>query len=133
VPPTTVFAVRFRSSPSQIGLLDPRVKAAGVALIVTETVPAGPVHPFTVAVTLYVPASAAVTPVTVGFCWLEVKPFGLDQLYVAPAILDAVRLRLSPSHNGALLPAVGAMGIGSTTTVTSADGPTHPFRSGVTV
>jgi hypothetical protein len=42
--------------------------AAGDALITTVVVTAGEVHPFTVVVKLYVPASATVDDATVGFC-----------------------------------------------------------------
>ena len=54
--------------------------AAGVGLIITVTVPLGPVHPPTVAVTEYVPAAARVTFGMLGFCVVEVKLFGPVQL-----------------------------------------------------
>lgn len=44
VAPPTVLAVSDKLSPSQIGLLLDAVGAAGVTLIVTETVPSGPVQ-----------------------------------------------------------------------------------------
>jgi hypothetical protein len=53
----------------------------------------------------------------VGFCKEEVNPAGPVQLYVAPATVLAVRLRVEPAHMGPLLPAVGAVGIGLTVTV----------------
>ena len=62
--------------PEQTGLLLDAVGADGVTLIVTETVPAAPVHPFLVAVTEYVPDSAVVTLPIVGFCKVDVNPFG---------------------------------------------------------
>jgi hypothetical protein len=43
---------------------------------------------------------------------VEVKPFGPVQLYVAPEILEAVRLMLAPSQIGPLFPAFGDEGIG---------------------
>jgi hypothetical protein len=50
--------------------------AAGIAFTATEVVPAGPVHPFSVAITEYVPAFAEVIPVMTGFCDAEEKLFG---------------------------------------------------------
>ena len=49
-------------------------------MIVTETVPAVPVHPFSVTVTEYVPADAVVTLPRRGFCPLDENPFGPIQL-----------------------------------------------------
>jgi hypothetical protein len=46
-----LLAVKFNVEPAQIGELLEAVGAAGVAFIVTTTVPAGPVQPPTVAVT----------------------------------------------------------------------------------
>ena len=67
VAPAIVLAVRLIVPPSHTGLLLPAVGAAGVEFTTTTVVPAGPVHPFTVAVTLYVPAIAAVAFGMVGF------------------------------------------------------------------
>src|ERR1043166_9596692 len=80
VAPTIVLAVKFNVEPAQIGELLPAVGAAGVWLTVTVTVPAEPVHPFTVAVTEYVPAAARVTFDMEGFCKVEVNPLGPLQL-----------------------------------------------------
>ena len=60
-------AVKFKSSPTHNGPLSPAVGADGVGLTTTVVVPAGLVHPLTVAVTLYNPAAARVTLVMVGF------------------------------------------------------------------
>jgi len=49
---------------------------AGVALTTTLVVPAAEVQPVTVTVTEYVPASAVVAFVRVGFWSADVKPFG---------------------------------------------------------
>ena len=58
-----------------------KVKAEeGFAFTVTVVVPAEEAHPATVAVTLYVPLSAAVTLAIEGFCCEEVNPFGPVQL-----------------------------------------------------
>ena len=46
-----VLAVKLKVDPTHIGLLLPADGAAGIGLIVTAVVPAGPVHPATVAVT----------------------------------------------------------------------------------
>ena len=50
--PTIKLAVRFNVCPTHTGELLPAVGAIGAAVTVTETVPPGPVHPFTVAVTV---------------------------------------------------------------------------------
>ena len=49
------------------------------------------VQPPTVTVTLYVPLAAVVALVMLGFCRLEMKPFGPVQEYVAPPTVVAVR------------------------------------------
>jgi hypothetical protein len=48
----------------------------GLAFTVTVVVPADEVQPLTVAVTEYVPDIAVVALAIVGFCRLDVKPFG---------------------------------------------------------
>jgi hypothetical protein len=58
----------------------PEIAAAGSGLTTTPVVAAAEVHSPTVAVTLYVPAAAAVAPAICGFCWLETKAFGPVQL-----------------------------------------------------
>ena len=50
--------------------------ATGNGSTTTLVVPGGPVQPFTVTVTLYTPASAAVALFIDGFCWAEVNPLG---------------------------------------------------------
>ena len=52
------------------------VNPAGAGLTTTFVLPALEGHPLTATVTKYVPASAVVTFVRVGFCAVEVKPFG---------------------------------------------------------
>ena len=74
--PPIVFAVKLKVFPTQSGLLLPAVGAAGIGLIVATVVPAGPVHPFSVAVTEYVPDSAVVAPTIIGFCVMEEKLLG---------------------------------------------------------
>ena len=87
---------------------------AGNAFTTTVVVPAGDVQIPMVTETLYVPAIAAVTGLSVGFCNDDVNPPGPVQLYVAPNIVDAVKLIDDPIHTGELLPAVGATGGGLT-------------------
>lgn len=66
--------------PSQTGplLAGPGVK--GVAFTTTFTVAGALVHPFTVAVTLYVPDIAVVEDGIVGFCVVELNEFGPVQV-----------------------------------------------------
>ncbi len=66
-------------SPAQYG---PNCVKVGVTLVLTVTVtdPATLVQPLTVAVTLYAPAAAVVTSAIVGFCNVDVNPFGPVQL-----------------------------------------------------
>src|SRR5207247_880686 len=63
-------------APSQYGPPFVAVGVAGLALTTTFVVPAAEVQPPTVTVTEYVPASAVVAFVRVGFCSEEMKPFG---------------------------------------------------------
>jgi ABC-type uncharacterized transport system ATPase subunit len=57
---------------------------------------------------------------------VDVNPFGPVQLYVAPGTVVAVKFKVDPAQIGELLPAVGAAGIGCTTTVTVPTGLTQP-------
>src|SRR6476620_1796066 len=74
-PPTTGVESAI-VAPSQYGPPFDAVGVAGMALTTTFVVPAAEVQPLTVMVTEYVPASASVAFVRVGFCCAEVKPFG---------------------------------------------------------
>ena len=76
VAPATVVAVSEIVPPSQYGPPLFAVGVLGIGLTVTVVVPAFDVHPFTVAVTEYVPLAAVVAPEMVGFCTFEVKPLG---------------------------------------------------------
>lgn len=58
---------RLRVPPAQTGVLLDATGAAGVVFTTTVVVAVGPVHPLTVAVTVYVPAASAVTETMVGF------------------------------------------------------------------
>ena len=66
--------------PEQIGELLPATGADGIGLTVTLMVPFGPVHPATVALTVYTPDARVVAPGIVGFCEAEEKLFGPVQL-----------------------------------------------------
>ena len=54
----------------------------------------------------------------VGFCNVEVNPFGPLQLKVAPTVDVAVRLKVCPEHKGELEPIVKTVRVGFTTTFT---------------
>jgi hypothetical protein len=126
VAPARKFDVRFNVFPSQIGLLLFTVGVKGVRLTVT-TVVAGELAQPLFATTVYVPAAASVALAIVGFCCVEVNPFGPVQLYVAPAIVLAVRLIGVPVHTGVLLPAVGVAGAELTVAVTVPAALVQPF------
>ena len=70
-----------------------------------------PVQPFTVMLTLYVPASADVALGILGFCVPDVNPLGPVHAYVAPATVAAVRFIVLPVHTGLLLDAAGDSGV----------------------
>jgi hypothetical protein len=74
----------------------PEAVIVGVVLTVTLVV-AVEVHPPTaVPVTLYIPAFTALTLLIIGFCKVEVKPFGPVHKYVfAPFALKAI---VAPVH-----------------------------------
>ena len=132
VAPATALVVRFNVDPTQIGLLLDGDGVAGTGLTVTEVVPAGLVHPFTVTVTEYVPLAATVAFAIEGFCNVEKKRFGPIHEYVAPTTLLAFKFKVLPAQSGLLLDAVGADGIGFTVTVTVPAGPVHPLTVAVT-
>src|ERR1044071_487484 len=91
------------------------VGVAGIALTTTLVVPDAGVQPLTVIVTEYVPASAVVALERVGFCSVEVKPFGPVHAYVAP-LTNAVESEIvAPSQYGPPLLAVGVVGVPLTT------------------
>ena len=112
VAPATVAAVRFIVLPVHTGLLPPAAGDNGVWFTTTVVVLAAvPVQPFTVMLTLYVPASADVAFVIVGFCVADVKLLGPVHAYVAPATVAAVRFIVLPVHTGLLLDAAGGKGV----------------------
>jgi hypothetical protein len=112
--------------------LEGAVIAADGPFTTAAVVPAGPVQPFTVAVTEYVPAAAGVTFAIDGFCCEDVKPFGPVHAYaVAPGTDEAVSWSVPPTHSGPLLDAEGAAG-GAFTTALVLAAVAQPFRVAVT-
>ena len=85
VAPLTVGVLTWIVAPAQYGPPFDAVGVAGVALTTTDVDPAADVQLLTVTVMKYVPASAVVAFVRVGFCREDVKPFGPVHEYVAPA------------------------------------------------
>ena len=75
---------------------------------------------------------ALVTLAIVGFCKVDVNAFGPVQLYVAPATVDAVKLRVVPTQRGPLLETVGVAGIRFTTTEVVAAALVQPLAEVVT-
>ena len=76
---------------------------------------------------------ANVADARVGFCTAEVNAEGPVQVYVAPAIVLAVRLILFPVQTGLLLPDVGAAGVVLITTTVDPNGLIQPPTVAVTV
>jgi hypothetical protein len=113
-----LLAARLNVAPEQTGFgFAEAVGAAGFGLTVTVTIPAALAQEVMVlvAMTEYVPALIADIPGCVGFCKVEVKAFGPDQLYVNPVPV-AFKLSVVPTQTG-LREAVAA-GAGVVFTVT---------------
>src|SRR3954449_9147102 len=104
-------------APAQYGPPFDAVGVAGMALTTTFVVPAAEVQPFTVIVTEYVPGSAVVAFARVGFCCVEVKPFGPLHAYVAPETSGVESMIVAPSQYGPPFDAVGVDGIKFTMTL----------------
>jgi len=119
--------------PVQTGAFDDAVGVDGVALTTTAVVPIPDVQPFTVTVTLYVPAIATVADGRVGFCTDEANDEGPVHEYVAPATAGVDRLMVLPVHTGVLLDAVGVAGVALTTTAVVPTPEVHPFVVTVTL
>src|SRR3954453_17949804 len=116
VAPATVGVESAIVAPSQYGPPFDAVGVAGVGLTTTFVVPAALVQPLTVTVTEYVPASAAVALLRVGFCSADVKPFEPVHAYVAPLTVGVLSWIVCPSQYGPVFEAVGVAGIGFTAT-----------------
>src|SRR3954467_14004358 len=132
VAPATVGVKSAIVAPSQYGPPFDAVGVAGIALTTTLVVPAAEVQPLTVTVTEYVPASARVALVPVGFCSAEVKPFGPVHEYVAPATSGVESAIVAPAQYGPPLFAVGVAGMALTTTVVVPAGDVQPLTVTVT-
>src|SRR5437763_79275 len=76
VAPATVAALSWAVAPEQYGPVFDAVGVAGLALTTTLVAPAAEVQPFTVTVTEYAPAIAAVAVAIAGFCSTVEKAFG---------------------------------------------------------
>ena len=98
----------------------------------TFVVPAAEVHPLTVIVTEYVPASAVVALLRVGFCSAAVNPFGPVHEYVAPETVGVESEIVAPSQYGPPFEAVGVAGVGLTTTFVIPAAEVQPFTVIVT-
>ena len=117
VAPETVGVVSEIVLPGQYGPPFDAVGVAGSAFTTTLVVPAAEVQPLTVTVTLYVPASAVVALLRVGFCSAEVKPLGPVHEYVAPETVGVDSEIVPPTQYGPLFDAVGVDGMAFTTTL----------------
>ncbi len=116
--PVALLDVRVTLPPAQkvVGPPGVIVGVAGIGLTVTFVVPGADVHPMTVMVTEYVPASAVAALARVGFCSAELNPFGPVQAYVAPPTVGVESEIVPPAQYGPVFDAVGVAGIGLTTT-----------------
>jgi hypothetical protein len=123
VAPLTVAVESAIVAPAQYG---PPFDGVGVAVALTTTfvVPGADIQPLTVILTEYVPASAAVAFVRVGFRTEAVNPFGPVHAYDAPPPAFGVESAIvAPAQYGPVLLAVGVAGWFTTTLVVpAADG-----------
>ena len=109
--------------PAQSGFGDAvAVTPVGIALTVTLTVETTEGQLFAVAVKLYTPDANVVALGIVGFCKLEINPFGPVQEKVVPISVPPVKLIVLPEQTGLLLPA-NAVGIGLSITVATVEIP----------
>jgi hypothetical protein len=131
VAPPMLLAVRFTFPPWQTAELFPAVGATGVGFTKTVTV-AGLLAQPLLAITVYVPLAATVLAAINGFCAVEEKLFGPDQLYVAPLIELAVKNKVSLAQIGPLEFAVGVAGAEFTATATVPEGLVQPLTVTVT-
>jgi len=98
VAPPTSGVERLIVLPEQYGPPLLAVGVEGIGLTTTLVLPAAEVQPLTVTVTEYVPASVVVAPAFVGFWSEEVKAFGPDHAYVAPATSGVEREIVAPAQ-----------------------------------
>ena len=95
--------------------------------------PAGPVQPFTVALTEYIPEAFTVAFGIVGFGDEELNPPGPVHEYDAPLMAPAERDIKLPAHKGPLFDATGAAGSGLTTALVDTGELVQPFTVAVTL
>lgn len=119
--------------PSHTGPFEEIIGGAGIEFTVTDVVPAAPAHPFTVAVTEYVPELVKPAFVIVGFCKAEVKPLGPVHAYDALVMADAKSEIEFPVHSGLLLDTIGADGRAFTTATVDDGALVQPFAVTVTL
>ena len=101
----------------------------GSGLTTTAIVPV-PTQPFASVTEIeYVPDAPAVTGLILGFCALEVKPFGPVQDQDTPLLL--LKFSDAPTHTGVLLLIEGVKLVFTTTVVVAVE--VHPFAVTVTV
>ena len=110
VAPVTVGVESEIVLPAQYGPVLLAVGVAGALFTTTPVVPAGEVQVPIVRVTEYVPAFAVVALGIVGFCCVEVKPFGPLHAYAAPATKGVVNAMVAPSQYGPPFEALGVPG-----------------------
>jgi hypothetical protein len=132
VAPLTVGVESEIVAPAQYGPPFDAVGVAGSALTTTLVEPAAEVQPFTVTVIEYVPASAVVAFVLVGFWIADVNPFGPVHEYVAPLTTGVDSEIVAPAQYGPPFDAVGIAGTGLTTTFVEPAADVHPFTVTVT-
>ena len=90
---------------------EPVAVIVGLAFTATVTVLVDEPQPRALpAVKVYTPAAAAVTFVIVGFCELDINPFGPDQLHVVALVALPVKFNVAPVHKGVLAPAAVPVG-----------------------
>jgi hypothetical protein len=119
--------------PAQYGPVFDAVGVAGIVLTTTLVEPAEDVHPLTVTVTEYAPASAVVAFVRAGVRSADVNPFGPVQAYVAPLTVGVDSEIVPPSQYGPVFDAVGVEGTAFTVTTVGADGALVQPEPSVTV
>ena len=89
------------------------------------------VQPLVVAATVYVPLARVVALLMVGFCSVELKPFGPVHEYVAPATVVALSWIVAGAQYGPVFVAVSD-GFGLTTTLVVPAAEVQPLTVTVT-
>src|SRR4051794_41924969 len=116
VAPATVGVESEIVAPSQYGPPFEAVGVAGVAFTSTCVEPPALVQPLPARLSSDLPASAVVAFVRVGFCCVDVKPFGPVHAYVAPLTNGVESEIVAPSQYEPPFEAVGVAGVALTTT-----------------